>query len=283
VRADGPRGTTRGPRLEIISALPVRRRYRPKLLFVHGICVGGWVWAEHFLPFFAAAGFEAHAVSLRGHGASEGREELRSATLADYTADLSAAIALLGGPVVLIGHSLGGAVVQNYLRLGGTAIAAALLASVPPHGLARAAVEMSVLRPALFQQVFLMAWWGVRHVDGALLAHALFSRDVPPARAAAFAALAQDEAPMVGLELQGWRPIAPLPWRAPPILVLGGLDDAFVSPLDIRLTAGWYRTRPTLLPRLAHALMLDTRWSDAAQALRAWLEALPVLRQPAAA
>ena len=30
-----------------------------------------WVWAEHFLPFFATAGYEACAVSLRGNGGSE--------------------------------------------------------------------------------------------------------------------------------------------------------------------------------------------------------------------
>ena len=45
---------------------------RPPLLFVHGSFCGAWIWAEHFLPFFAEAGWECCAVSLRGHGGSEG-------------------------------------------------------------------------------------------------------------------------------------------------------------------------------------------------------------------
>src|SRR5215207_437635 len=74
--------------LEIIARRPERGRRGPRLLFVHGICVGAWIWDEHFLPFFAEAGFEAHAVSLRGHGGSGGRDRLSSWRLADYTDDL---------------------------------------------------------------------------------------------------------------------------------------------------------------------------------------------------
>ena len=61
------------PRLEIRSRLPARESARPPLLFVHGGYCDAWCWEPYFLPWFAAKGYAAHAVSLRGHGAQRGR------------------------------------------------------------------------------------------------------------------------------------------------------------------------------------------------------------------
>jgi pimeloyl-ACP methyl ester carboxylesterase len=63
-------------RLEILECRPSCKRSDLRLLFVHGISAGAWVCNEHFLPYFAAAGFASFAVSLRGHGESGGRQRL---------------------------------------------------------------------------------------------------------------------------------------------------------------------------------------------------------------
>jgi hypothetical protein len=39
---------------------------KPPLLFVHGSFHAAWCWAEHWLGYYAALGYDAHAVSLRG-------------------------------------------------------------------------------------------------------------------------------------------------------------------------------------------------------------------------
>ena len=75
-------------RLEILEALPEVETTRPPLLFVHGAFAGAWTFAEHFLPYFAAHGFPAYALSLRGHGESYGRDSLTWASLADFVDDL---------------------------------------------------------------------------------------------------------------------------------------------------------------------------------------------------
>jgi pimeloyl-ACP methyl ester carboxylesterase len=49
---------------------------RSPILFVHGAWHGAWCW-ENFLPYFADRGYGAYAVSLRGHGASQGRDRIR--------------------------------------------------------------------------------------------------------------------------------------------------------------------------------------------------------------
>ncbi|MHB2209670.1 alpha/beta hydrolase [Methylobacterium sp. CM6257] len=91
------------PDLEIIDRKPRTARYPQRLLFVHGISVGAWIWDENILPYFAEAGFEAYAVSLRGHGASQGHERIATWRLADYTRDVGQAARRIGDPRVLVG------------------------------------------------------------------------------------------------------------------------------------------------------------------------------------
>ena len=261
------------PQLETITCRPSRPRPgRPRVLLVHGICVGAWVWQEHFMPYLADAGFEVHAVSLRGHGASEGRERLDDWRLADYTEDLRRTVAALGaGPLVVVGHSLGGAVVQDWLRGGGSAAGVALLASVPPWGLAWSAWQMWMSAPDLFHQLARLSHADSRMLDPEVMRRHLFSDDLPDADYARFARRVQGESRHVGIELQGWRPFAPMPWQAPPLLVLGGADDRFIRPDAVRATATYYGAGAVMVPRLAHALMLEPRWEEAARPLREWL------------
>lgn len=54
--------------LELIQAAGRGQKKPVKLLFVHGICAGAWVWEQSFLPFFASFGYDSYALSLRGHG-----------------------------------------------------------------------------------------------------------------------------------------------------------------------------------------------------------------------
>ena len=56
-------------RLEVRKRLPATRSRKPPLLFVHGGYCDAWFWEPYFLPWFAARGYAAYALSLRGHGA----------------------------------------------------------------------------------------------------------------------------------------------------------------------------------------------------------------------
>ena len=117
--------------LEILEAAPPNGGSGRPLLFVHGAFAGAWCWSKHFLPYFAAQGIRACALSLSGHGNSPGRERLDWLSIADYVRDLEQAVDAVGDDPVLVGHSMGGFVVQKYLeRL--EAPGAVLMASVPP-------------------------------------------------------------------------------------------------------------------------------------------------------
>lgn len=259
--------------LEVLSRPSAEPGRRPPLLFVHGIAVGAWVWDEHVLPFFAAAGFDAHALSLRGHGGSGGGDGLARWTLADYAADLAAAVGGFDRPPVVIGHSLGGAVVQRWVKDGGRPAGVALLASVPPWGLGPSAWRMGLNSPALLAEVLKLTALGPERVDPGILRAGLFSADLPDEACIRFAHRVGGESAVVGAELQGWPPFTPLPWQMPRCFVLGGADDRFVPSEEVWLTGLYYGVQSVIVPRLAHALMLDTRWRDAAEPLLGWLRA----------
>jgi non-heme chloroperoxidase len=133
---------------EVLVQLPVGKPKAPPLLFVHGAYTAAWCWEEHFLPFFAAAGYPAYALSLSGHGASPGRKHLDSFSIADYVKDVATVVATLPAPPVLVGHSMGGFVVQKYLE-DNEAPGAVLMCAVRRQGLAGNPARGAV-RPAGF-------------------------------------------------------------------------------------------------------------------------------------
>ena len=140
-------------KLEIVSRLPAKPLAdAPPLLFIHGAFCGAWCWEELFLDWYAARGYAAHALSLRGHGKSPGREQLDSLSIQDYVDDVAAAVERLPAPPVLIGHSMGGFVAQKYLE-NHDSPAAVLMCSVPPQGLMASAFSVMFSKPGLFQDL----------------------------------------------------------------------------------------------------------------------------------
>jgi pimeloyl-ACP methyl ester carboxylesterase len=89
----------------IESWLPERRSRRKPLLFVHGELAGSWAW-ERFLGYFAARGWEGHALNLRNHYWSQTAEP-EELSFESYVADVAAAMDRLGPGVVVVGHGLG--------------------------------------------------------------------------------------------------------------------------------------------------------------------------------
>lgn len=135
--------------LEILTRVPEADARATPLLFVHGAWHSGWCWNEHFLPYFVEHGYTSYAIDLRGHGKSDGAKRLRWTSIADYVADVEQAVRQMERPPILIGHSMGGLVVQKYLEKH-TAPAAVLLASVPPSGALRTTLRIAVTHPLEF-------------------------------------------------------------------------------------------------------------------------------------
>lgn len=80
------------------------------VVLVPGYWLGAWAW-EGVVRFLAEDGLDAHPVTLPGL-ASVG-EDRNGLTLADHAAAVREVVAGAAGPVVLVGHSGGAAVVQQ--------------------------------------------------------------------------------------------------------------------------------------------------------------------------
>jgi pimeloyl-ACP methyl ester carboxylesterase len=124
-------------KLEILKEIP-QDTVKGHIVFVHGASHGAWCW-QYFLPWFAARGYESVALSLPGHAGSEGRADLQTFGLADYTAAVENVASPYKGDVILVGHSMGGAVVQKLIYDNPKiAQGAVLVGTAPPNGVALA-------------------------------------------------------------------------------------------------------------------------------------------------
>jgi pimeloyl-ACP methyl ester carboxylesterase len=249
-------------RRELLEAHPAEPSTRPPLLFVHGAWHGAWCWEEHWLPAAAYAGWDAYAVSLRGHGGSETPEAFARVPLRDYEHDVLQAITELPAPPVLIGHSMGGLVVQRVLERYRAAPAGVLLASVPPdHGIGTAA---SLLRH-----------------DPAALGRAVAGR-APRFRPHTLHGPRTDEATARGhldrLGPESWLATQQLvlPRRTGeltcPLLVLGGGEDRVVPPRAVVRTARRFGVQARLLRGMGHELMLEPAQDAVLRLVLGWLE-----------
>jgi pimeloyl-ACP methyl ester carboxylesterase len=259
--------------LEVIRRSPAVDERPWPLVFVHGAFTAAWCWDEYFLGHFAEHGFEATAISLRGHGGSDGGEALHMHSIADYVADVESVIRECSRPPVLIGHSMGGFVVQKLLermRLPG----AALMASVPPGGLATPVMRLFMTQPLLFGQISLMHWAGPGAVDIETARRAVFSDGLDRQRVQEFAHRMQGESQRAILDMTVFNLPAPASVAPTPTLVLAAADDALFSVNENRYTASVYDAEFTVIPNIAHAMMLEPHWQAAAAALEDWLERL---------
>ena len=266
--------------LEVISRGPAGQAHGAPLLFVHGAYAGAWCWDEHFLAWFAERGYAAHALSLRGHGGSSGHAHLDTASLDDYVADVLAVTATLDAPPVLIGHSMGGIIVQRCARAG-AGCALGLLASVPPEGLAGSAWRLTLQDPALFGEMARVQNGAPGAATASGLQRALFSAGLPPDRLEGYLARLQPESQRALFDLMWPQHFAIAPRGRLPVLVLGAADDAFFPPSMIESAARWHGVDARMVPGLGHAVMLELEWALAAAAVSDWLEGLFGAAKPA--
>ncbi len=262
-------------KLEVISRKPKGKTRATPLLFVHGAYGGAWIWEQHFLPYFAEHGYGAHALSLRGHGESAGWEQVAVARLRQYVADLEQVAETFERPPVLIGHSMGGMVVQKYIHEHEIP-AAVLMASVPPHGLAGSFLGMALDNPGLLVDMAKMQMFGPAVSDGESVRRALFSAETSQETIDKMLHRLQGESTMAIVDLLGLDLPPSTPTLDLPVLVLGAENDSFVFRGALEATAQTYKTRPVIFPSMAHAMMLEHGWEAVAKTIVDWLdETLP--------
>lgn len=255
--------------LELVSHQPPTDVRPTPLLFVHGAWHSSWCWEEYFLPYFAHHGYASYAFDLPGHGKSASTDRLRWMSMAKYVTHLEQVIRQLERPPVLIGHSMGGLVVQKYLETSQVP-AAVLLAAVPPTGTLRTALRIARHHPFQFLKANATLRLYPIIEQPQLTREAFFSADLPEEQVQSYYARMQDESyraflDMIVLSL-------PRPKRVTtPVLVLGGERDTIFTGKEIEATAHAYHTQAKFFP-VAHDMMLENGWQGVADYMLEWLE-----------
>lgn len=194
--------------------------------------------------------------------------------MADYVADMESAAAKMDAPPIVIGHSMGGLVVQHYLsKPENKAAAAVLLASVPPSGIASSAIHMSSFAPDVLWQLGLLQSLGHQAVSADVIQRAFFSDQTPGEDVKHLLPRLQSESHRISSELLC--PAQPMPRLgkdALPVLVLGGDADAFLPTSAFREAANFWHGDLEIIKGAPHGLMLDHAWwQPAADKILTWL------------
>jgi len=257
-------------KLELISKRPSQPNGESPILFVHGAWHGAWCWEVHFMDYFTQHGFTVHAVSLRGHGKSEGREKLRWTRIADYVEDVVTVAQNQPTPPIVVGHSMGGLVVQKYLELH-TAPAAVLLASLPPSGALATTLRIARRHPLIFAKVNLTFSLYPLVASPSLTREAFFSDSLPAEQVQKYWERMQDESFLGFLDMLAFNLPSPKKVKTP-ILVLGASKDTVFSPAEIEATARAYNTTAEIYEDMAHDMMLEPKWESVAERISDWLK-----------
>jgi alpha-beta hydrolase superfamily lysophospholipase len=168
----------------------------------------------------------------------------------------------------LIGHSLGGLVANKYLERF-NAPAAILLAPSPVWGMFVPGLKAQISDPLMMLKIALKQDYSVMYSTPERAKKYLFSKDAELAKIADYTEKISPEAYTASLESIFNLP-RPRKIRTK-MLVLAAGDDAILSTKTMRSTARKLNAEFRIVPNIAHDMMLEANWRDAAETMADWL------------
>lgn len=238
------------------------------ILFLHGMWEGAWFW-EGWLDVFARRGWRGRAIDLRGHGDSKPVADLGKVRFAEYLEDALGAAREIGNPV-LVGHSMGGLLVQKMAEM-----------LDPPAAVA--------VTPAAPRGIFALSTWTITKMAGRHLHEILFGKvlappfeemqqllfnRLPPERQREVFESQHPESgrqtfdvAVVGVKVDAARVTAPL-------LVVGAEDDRITPTKTVRKIAAKYGAEYREYPGHAHMITVEPGWETVAGETAEWIESV---------
>ncbi len=248
------------------------------VILIHGEFLSPDCW-QGWQQRFEKAGYPCLAPAWPCHDrpVSELRREpdprLRSLCVGDLVDHYASLIAGLPAPPILIGHSIGGLVVQMLLDRG-LGLAGVGLAPLPPRG----ALPSLSMKGALLASLLVLAGWRrspalslrgfarrMAHTLSAAEQAAAYQRFLVPAAAR----LVFEATLGIGTAIDFANPA-----RAP-LLLVGGEEDRILEPSALRALYRAHLRSPAetalrLLPRRSHWLLTEPGWETLADFCLAW-------------
>jgi non-heme chloroperoxidase len=245
------------------------------IVMVHGANEGGWCF-DKFKRVFEGLGFTCHAPDLIGHGSDEmdAKTRLVGVGLGDYLAQLRTLLKTFAAPPVLLGHSMGGILVQQ-LAAEGLASALILVAPAPRVGILPATDSEKQLGQDMMS---LGAFWKTVINPDFDLAKSLTLNRVPEAEQRIVFDQFGPESGLAFFQMFFWMfdktNATAVDTKAVrcPVLCLIGKDDKIVSPATALATASSYGGSTFWeLDGHGHMLILEPGAEDIARRIAGWI------------
>lgn len=254
--------------IERIVFTPKERRFATPIVMQHGMWHGAWCW-QGWQELLAEWGWESHAHSLPGHAGSPTQRPIRWCTLGYYLEFLKAEIDRQPHKPVLMGHSMGGALTQWYLKRRDDLPAAVLVAPWQSHSMMIPILRTITRDPAgfglctlnlttapLVRNPFRVAQMFISE-GAALSPQELYERLGP-------------ESLWVLLQYN------PLQWRPAqqiktPLLWLAGAADTLIPEAGEAQSARHYGATYMVVPEAGHNVMMEKSWRETAVTIHNWL------------
>jgi pimeloyl-ACP methyl ester carboxylesterase len=195
------------------------------IVLVHGNWVDGSSWSK-VIPILQNAGHKVIAVQLPLH------------SLADDIATVKRAIGLIGGPVILVGHSYGGFVITNAAYNNPNVKGLVYIAAFAPNE----GQSLSRLGPHFPKGFLVVDSGGFISVNPAMFPQA-FAQDIDPAQAKVMAATQKPTSQSILAEKSG-----PPAWKQLPTWYQVSENDHIIPPAAERMFAKQINATTISLP-----------------------------------
>jgi hypothetical protein len=273
--------------LETINTKPSSSP-KATIVLLHGVCFGAWYWENNFQPWFTVKGYNVISISYRNHGNSEQKGSLRWRTINEYVEDVHSVVSNIEGDVYLIGHSMGGFIVQHYLQqhLSSNIKKAVLLCTVPASGIGGATLQVIRAYPFSFLMAFLTFSFRPVFNTKSKAKKLMFGPHVKDELIDAIVPLMQDESfraylDMMFLNLPSVKNVAkpPVFTQAPangkafaktpevysvPLLIVGGEDDFLIRKNSLQKNAEQLHAELVMM-KGGHNINLEEGWESVAE------------------
>ncbi|MDQ6831593.1 MAG: alpha/beta hydrolase [Gemmatimonadota bacterium] len=255
--------------LVIVAERPVTVT-RPPVLLVHGLFGAAWYF-ERYQHFLARRGHASYAVNLRGHAGSRPVADLGRTSIVDYVADAEEAMRAAaddsaGALPIVIGHSMGGLIVQKMLETV-PAKAAVLLCSAPPRGIH--VLGWQLMRK---QMPYLGDILRSRTMtpDTGVLMELMGSRFTDGERASIRDGFVPDSG-LAGREMLLGSITVDAARVKTPLLVIGAGRDRLVPPGVAAKIARRYKAPLVMHEQMGHFLVMEAGWEKVAEGIADWI------------
>jgi len=256
-------------KLDIYDSGTKNQKHNVPLVFVHGAWCGKWIWMANFVPFFEEKGYRCVAMDLRGHGGSEGKENLRKYTSSDYEEDARSVIKSVGGNAILMGHSMGGGIIEKMITKQPVA-AAVLIGPIPPHGAKQFSDRLMKNYRGTMMKVALTKNMKSIVEDPQRAKLMFFGKEVPEAAFKICQSNLGNESYTCAREIE--KPLVtgnPNPYNVP-ILLIGASQDWVFGPDEIKKAGEVYGVQPIFYDD-GHALQMENCWKEVATDIDKWI------------